>query len=221
MNWQDVWTRKGTTTVPAYDLQTLIALDGFDSGAGRLSVDGFRRVAAYVRRYARRGTRLLDVGCGAGALLWCLRDAGLALLGVDYSATLIAHARRAAPEARLAVAEAARLPFDADFIVAHSVFQYFPDLAYADRVLAEFRHRAPAALILDVPDAERREDAERARATAGSKPGRHLYYPRTFFRAARITDVTIPGYGNAPFRFNAYLRWEGRKRDPFWRFGGS
>jgi SAM-dependent methyltransferase len=208
VDWRSVWERKGTATIDRYDHETLIALDGFDSGAGRLTSGQFRDIAAMIVRELdlKPGMRLLEVGCGAGALLWCLRDSGARLFAVDYSARHIDHARRAIPEATFHVGEAASLPFEADAVVCHSVFQYFPDAAYASRVLAEFRRASPAALILDVPDLATKEACERARAAAGSKPGEHLYYPRDFFDGARrIWTNDLAGYGNAPFRFHVKL----------------
>jgi SAM-dependent methyltransferase len=204
--WRQIWEQKGSVDVGDYDLDVLIALDGFDSGAGKLSGGQFRELAALAtnRLELRHGMRLLEVGCGAGALLWCLREQGLQLYGVDYSHTLIAHARAAIPEATFAVAEADQLPFEADAIVCHSVFQYFPDHDYARRVLAEFARAAPVALILDVPDLGTREISEQHRAEAGSVPSPHLYYPRSFFAGATWTN-DLPGYGNAPFRFHALL----------------
>ncbi len=208
-DWHAVWERKGKASVGTYDLATLIALDGFDTGAGAMGAGQFRQVAQLVERTlgVGPGTRLLEVGCGAGALLRCLRETGAQLLGVDYSARLVEHARAAVPEATIEVAEAAELPFTADAIVCHSVFQYFPDLDYAARALESFRRAAPVALILDVPDVATREQAQAARAALGSKPGVHLYYPRSFFAGATTFDSEVEGYGNAPFRFNALVRF--------------
>jgi SAM-dependent methyltransferase len=206
--WREIWERKGRAQVELYDLETLLRLNGFDVGLGRIPPDRYQAVPEMVKRRLRLrpGMRLLDVGCGAGALLWCLRDQGLELLGTDYSESLLSHARRAIPEATFAVAEAAQLPFSADAIVCCSVFQYFPGYEYARRVCREFRQASPVALILDVPDLARREDAEGARQAAGSSPGKHLYYPRSFFGAAETWTVDLPGYGNAPFRFDVLMR---------------
>ncbi len=209
MDWHEIWEQKGAAELSRYYHETLIALDGFDGGAGRLSTTQFREIASLVVRELglRPGVRLLDVGCGSGALLWCLRDLGLSLLGVDYSATLIEHARAAIPEATFAIAEATHLPFRADAIVCHSVFQYFPDYDYAKRVLVEFRRVASVALIIDIPDLATREAAEKTRRSLGSKQGTHLYYSRSFFGDAKVRTNDLPGYGNAPFRFNVLLNF--------------
>jgi len=84
-------------------------LDGFDVGAGRLSVGSFREVARGAARdlSLRPGRRAVEVGCGAGAFLTCLRESGAALTGLDYAETLLGHARRALPDVSVACAEAA------------------------------------------------------------------------------------------------------------------
>jgi ubiquinone/menaquinone biosynthesis C-methylase UbiE len=186
-------------------------LDGFDSGAGRLSVDSFREVARGAARELSlgRGARVIEVGCGAGAFLSCLRESGAALMGMDYAPSLLAHARAALPDVPLTCADAADLPAPsgiADAIVVHSVFQYFPDLAYARRAVDEFRRVASSVLILDVPNLATRAEAELARAQAGSKPADHQYYPAEFFdRRRRVWSSDVPDYGNARYRFNVLL----------------
>ncbi len=207
MDWHEVWERKGSVGIGQYDLKALMALDGWD--AAGLTERQLRELADFVhsRLSLRRGLRLLDVGCGAGALLWCLRDSGADLLGVDFSASLIEHARRAMPEATYDVAEAAHLPFEADAIVCLGVFQYFPDYDYARRVLAEFQRVAPMALILDVPDLATREQSQAERAAAESKLGHNLYYPRGFFGGTTRTNSLV-GYRYAPFRFHCELRFD-------------
>ncbi len=214
MDWYEIWERKGSAVIGTYDHESLIALDGFDVGAGRLTSRQFFEIARLVQRELglQPGMRLLDVGCGGGALLWCFRGSGIRLFGTDYSKSLIGHARRAIPEASFAVGEAVNLPFEVDAIVCHSVFQYFPDADYAVRVLAEFRRVSRVALVLDIPDLATRDASERARDAAGSKPAEHLYYPRSFFQGRTWSQV-IEKYANAPFRFNALLPGQGSPAD--------
>jgi SAM-dependent methyltransferase len=207
--WRQVWERKGSPPVgDGYDLATLLAMDGFDAGAGALPAEGCAALVNVVRTELalRPGMSLLEVGCGAGALLWCLRDDGLELFGIDYSAALIEHAKAAIPEATFAVAEAIDIPFEADALLCHSVFQYFPDYGYARRAIEAFLRAAPVALVMDIPDLATKEESEAMRQASGSKRGRHLYFPRSFFEPARTWTSEVPGYGNAPFRFHAHFR---------------
>ena len=83
------------------------------------------------RLEAEPGQRLLDIGCGTGALLASLAGGGANsdLTGIDLSAEMLAVARaRVRPRLRLAQAVAGDLPFgDATFDVAvsTSAFHYF------------------------------------------------------------------------------------------------
>lgn len=96
----------------------------------------------------RPGERVLEVGCGVGAVLEQLATAepGLELVGIDLAPEQVATARRRLDErgirAELAVADAIRLPFpDASFdrVVMVWVVEHLPDpaaaLAEARRVL--------------------------------------------------------------------------------------
>jgi SAM-dependent methyltransferase len=83
--------------------------------------------------------RTLDVGCGEGRLSRDLAALGHDVAGVDFSPTMIAAAREAAPEMELHVADAADLPFDdASFgiVVAFMSLQDIDDLAGAVREAA-------------------------------------------------------------------------------------
>jgi hypothetical protein len=44
-NWQEIWKRRGATGEPPYDLRSLMDLDGFDCGPGRVAADDMRRYA--------------------------------------------------------------------------------------------------------------------------------------------------------------------------------
>ncbi|BEP12198.1 class I SAM-dependent methyltransferase [Acidothermaceae bacterium B102] len=89
------------------------------------------------------GTRLLDVGCGAGRVLRLASDRGALVTGLDVSQPLLDVARERVPDARLLLAEMDVLPFDEgsfDTVVGVNAFQFAADpmvaLAEAGRVLA-------------------------------------------------------------------------------------
>jgi SAM-dependent methyltransferase len=69
-------------------------------------------------------TRLLDVGCGPGRHVGALADRGMAVTGVDLAENFVRLAAERVPKARLARADARRLPFaDAAFDVVLSLCQ--------------------------------------------------------------------------------------------------
>ena len=229
--WLDVWTRKGLEAEDG-GLEALMRADGFDAGTGAISVDDWLRQAANIaaRLELDRAANVLEVGCGAGAMLWPLRDLGPALYGVDYSQTLAEVAARSVPGLTAQRAEAVSLPFPDtmfDAVFSHGVFFYFPDLAYAVRALEEIvRVLAPGrgrAMVLDVPDLDRRDACERFRRevvykgadypTSPEGPYRHLYFPRALFSdfaasqgmRAVFEDQDLPSYPMGPYRFNVTL----------------
>jgi len=84
--------------------------------------DGYARNARFVSDLGapvvellapRAGERILDLGCGDGALTLKLADMGCTVVGVDSSAPQVEACRRLGLDARLAVGE--RLSFDAKF----------------------------------------------------------------------------------------------------------
>jgi cyclopropane fatty-acyl-phospholipid synthase-like methyltransferase len=223
-SWVRIWERKGRNASgkPEYSTSDLFAADGFDGVMAQTGPAAQEHIARIIRTQLgiRTGMRVLEAGCGAGAVLSLLRDTGAVFSGIDYSAPHLQIAQRVLTEMRFAAASASALPFaDGAFEAAFSygVFLYFPDLEYASMVLDEMRRvTSPGApiLILDIPDAARREVCEQARREAGAAlHPPHCYYPRSFFEgfAARrgmriaIEDQAVPGYANSRFRFNACL----------------
>jgi SAM-dependent methyltransferase len=87
------------------------------------------------------GARLLEVGCGGGGLLRsCVAPKRpVAAVGIDMNATAVSIARDRVEGAALALADAARLPFDDgsfDAVVAQHVIEHFER---PDDVLREWR----------------------------------------------------------------------------------
>jgi SAM-dependent methyltransferase len=223
-SWLEVWRRKGRAASgrSSYLTGDLFAADGFDGAMAQTDAAAQGHIRRLIVENLRieAGMRVLEVGCGAGAVLSLLVDTGAALTGADYSEPHVAIARKVLPGVDLRIGEAGVLPFDAavfDAVFSYGVFLYFPDLAYAARVLAEMlRVARPGAplLIMDIPDEATHEECEVARRNAGASTNPpHCYYPRAFFerfaaeqlRSCRVFDQQVPGYLNSRFRFNALL----------------
>ena len=84
--------------------------------------EGYRRNAAYVPALAsavlslldaRPGERVLDIGCGDGALTSKIAEAGATVIGIDTSEAMLASARALQLDVRLIDAE--HLPFEGEF----------------------------------------------------------------------------------------------------------
>lgn len=224
ISWASIWKRKGRDAAGKadYSVSDLFAADGFDGVMARTDPSARHHIAQLIRQQLGicAGMRVLEVGCGAGAVLSLLRDTSAAFAGIDYSEPHVRIARRVLPHMQFATASASALPFaDGTFHAAFSygVFLYFPGLDYAAAVLGEMlrvTHRGAPLLILDVPDADKRELCEQARRAAGAAlHPPHCYYPKTFFTAcaeqngmrASVEDQAVPGYANSRFRFNVRL----------------
>jgi len=100
----------------------------------RESTRDFRIEAELLYRLLRPqpGSRILEVGCGGGALLSFLEGKGHEVVGVDILEEAVRLAQRAAPSSRVMRARAEELPFaDASFdrVVSHHLVEHLEDLA--------------------------------------------------------------------------------------------
>ena len=220
-NWHAIWERKGEELgSQACGDDQLFKANGYDTPLGSLSEQSrsqlMRNIISALR--IQRETRLLDVGCGSGAVLSLLRVTEARFTGVDYSAALVEVARRHVVGAEFRQAEARKLPFEDelfDAVLCNGVFLYFSDLDYANAALEEMVRICRIGgriFVTDVPDLAKKQSCleARRRANASVVP-EHLYYAKTFFTefAAKhslvvtLSEQTVNGYANAPFRFNA------------------
>ena len=227
-SWKEVWDARRLDSHKGSELEQLMAAGGLETGPGGVTEDAWRD---FVERAAETldigpGTRVFEVGCGAGAFLYPLYENGYVVGGLDQSAALVSYAAQAMPDGRWTIGDASALdpgePWDV--VVACGMFGYFPDLDYARGVLARMAAKATHAIaILDVPDLERRAEMPAARPPS---PGEtddearragldHLFYGRGWMlralaeigmRAVRIEDQRIDGCRHAPFRINVFAR---------------
>jgi methionine biosynthesis protein MetW len=109
--------------------------------------------ARIVAEFVRPGWSVLDLGCGDGSFLECLRREvpGIDVRGVDVSETALARARARGIEAsRLDLAEpAAEVPGGHDVVTALEVIEHVPD---AEAVVCRAATAARRYLIVSVPN---------------------------------------------------------------------
>jgi SAM-dependent methyltransferase len=204
--WRDIWENRIHGDSPADS--TLLALlkeDGYDT-LGAISEQAWRAHVQKlrVRLQLQPGDSVFDVGCGAGALLWCLREAGHRVGGIDYSASQIARARQVMPDVSdLEVQEATTLA---------------PGPAYDAVRMAAKATRCLA--LLDLPDLAQKDAIIRSRKKAlGEEAYRqryagleHLYYSRDWVKerleqlglTCVLESQSLEGYLHSPYRFNAF-----------------
>jgi SAM-dependent methyltransferase len=83
--------------------------------------------------------RVLEIGCGKGAILEHLRRTGYVVSGIDVDAAAIAHCVATCPGISAQVAGGENLPFDDSSFDAVLSFDVFEHIADSDRHLSEVR----------------------------------------------------------------------------------
>ncbi len=144
---------------------------------------------------------VFEVGCGSGAGLYLFQNDGYHVGGIDYSAHLIDIARRVLTSpVELICEEAANSAWDIryDAVLSNSVFSYFDNYQYAEKVLEAMYHKANQSIgIRDIHDIEKKEQFFRFRK--GIDPHyeeRYQDLPKFFMKK----------YWNNEFVFNCFMR---------------
>lgn len=224
--WQQIWRDRLLPRDGHIGLSQLMAADGFDAFGGVDEHAWRSYIGMFTARMdIRPGESVFEVGCGAGAFLLPLSEAGCTVGGIDYSPELVAVARAAIPTAQIDVADAIDLNVVAGFdvVVSNGVFLYFPDFEYAAEVLARMLAASQRGIaVLDVPDLARQAEATSARQKWLGEESysqkyvglRHLYYERDWFESTigdsdfdvEVADQELRGYFHTPYRFNVFVR---------------
>lgn len=223
-DWNAIWANRSGD---GHQLEDLLRLNGFDSGAGYVDSDNWLSFISSIADECgiSSGDRILELGCGAGAFLKGLQEVigGLQLSGVDYSRALLEKAREAIPDAIFFEADLRthEILAEYDVVISHSVFQYLDEEA-ARRVVRNSLEKAKKTVaILDIPNLSTRQASEAARkAELGEKEyGKkylglsHTYFEKELFESLRKDDwqvseaeSTIAEYLNKDFRFSVVFR---------------
>jgi SAM-dependent methyltransferase len=124
---------------------------------------------------SRRGGRLLELGCGAGAMLKLMQDLGWEVEGVDFDASAVARARAKGLKVHLGTLSDKRFPsgtFDA--VVGSHFIEHVQEpaetLNECHRVL-----KPGGTLVLITPNADGWGRRFYGRDWRGLEPPRHLY----------------------------------------------
>lgn len=88
---------------------------------------------------AGRPGRVLEIGCGKGAMLNYLREAGHTVSGIDIDEDALAHCREAYPAIPVSAASGDDLPFEDGSFDTVMSFDAFEHISRSDRHLAEVR----------------------------------------------------------------------------------
>lgn len=112
-----------------WDTQRYLDRHGFIIERGRALVDLLDPQA---------GERILDLGCGTGDIAATIAERDAQVVGVDASPAMIESARARFPALDFRVADAADLPFEAEFdaVFSHAVLHWVPHADDAARGIA-------------------------------------------------------------------------------------
>ncbi len=180
--WKQIWVRKGKA-----DGNDLLSFDGYEA----TQVD-MEEVAKQItkRLDIKKGDKVLEVGCGAGAIAQYL---DCDYTGIDYSHTLVKKHIEILHNSVL-TGEAADLPFkdhSFDKVICYGVYLYFDDKEYAKKATSELlRVARKSVLIGELPIRSHRKE--------------HLLFTTDEFEGWEISDGFYDPYRND--RFNAIYR---------------
>nr|WP_325191094.1 class I SAM-dependent methyltransferase [uncultured Selenomonas sp.] len=228
--WHTIWNRRQPSKEALLGdwrevFLELKRINGFDVMEGGIPLASLLAQSARIKELLRltAGQSVYDVGCGAGANLYLLAREGLAVGGTDYAAPLIEIAHKVLPDAReltCTEADAFDIQIKYDAALSNSVFSYFPDEAFAARVLTRMLEKTTGAIgLIDVHDAEKEEAFLTYRRAAirdydeRYKGLEKLFYKRAFFEdfarthnmAVTFPEIPMEGYWNTPFVFNVFM----------------
>lgn len=145
--WDEIWIRKGKA-----DTDDLYVLNGYERTTASLPV-----IAEEITRALdiRPGTKLLDVGCGAGALGSEIQKLtrGIFYVGTERSPTLVRKHITLLGNSVLNFSADEAVFSDSlfDCAVSFGVFHYFPSHAYAGKALREMLRQARNVFVGDLP----------------------------------------------------------------------
>lgn len=180
-SWKQIWTRKGKAEGTITDL---LAYDGYEA----THVDMEEVARQIVKRLdIRKEDKVLEVGCGAGALAQYL---DCDYVGIDYSHTLVEKHIEILHNSVL-TGEAADLPFKDkyfDKVICYGVYLYFDNKEYAQAATKELlRVAKKGVLIGEIPMRSHRKE--------------HLLFNKEEFEGWEISDGFYDPYRKD--RFNA------------------
>ena len=183
--WKQIWTRKGKADSSITDL---LAYDGYEA----TQIDMPAVVKEIVTRLdIKKEDRVLEVGCGAGALAQYL---DCDYVGVDYSPSLVKKHIEILHNSVL-VGEAGDLIFkdkSFDKVICYGVYLYFDDKEYAKKATRELQRVAKTAVLIgEIPIRSHREE--------------HLLFTPEEFEGWEISDGFYDPYRKD--RFNAVMKF--------------
>lgn len=243
-DWNRIWNSRKA------DLETLLSLNDKELFLKLKEMAGFDIVenkelySGFMDQYAQLKTELMfsvklnqtvpltsvfEVGGGNGANLLLFYKDGVSYMGeIDYSEVLTSTAKMmlenktGRSDLEITCGEAVQMSADIqyDAVFSNSVFSYFPDEQYAEKVLEKMLMKSKRNIaILDVHHDKKKEEFLAYRRTIipdydeRYKNLPKLFYSKQFFAEfaekhdldIKFANSHVKGYWNNPFIFNCYM----------------
>ena len=160
--YQDVpWAKKEFFKKENFDMVDLLMLDGHISDTGSYDIEKWNNLIDEIKDYSLldRFSNVLEIGCGAGAVLSCLDYCKIH--GIDTSKKLLSVANKVLKNGKFHVSEALKIPYGDlyfDLVLSCSTFQYFPDIGYMTKVIFEIERvlkNGGKLVLLDLLDSDK------------------------------------------------------------------
>jgi ubiquinone/menaquinone biosynthesis C-methylase UbiE len=186
--WKDVWNSKGNSRS-----EDLLFLDGYE----HLGVDfSSKKITDNIISTLEVpiGSSILEVGCGCGFLSREL-SSDYDYVGIDYSDSIIKK-HKSLFNHKVHTCAANDLFFEDksfDYVFCYGVFQYLPDLEYANRVVSEILRVARIGVFIgDLKNKKTRET--------------HFVFPKENFKKLGFSIVESNSDIDESKRYNVYRR---------------
>ncbi len=228
-NWKNIWNQDNGKIEYAI-LEMLIKLDGYyERGITTKTFLDYANLL--IQKLNIKNNSIFEVGCGCGAMLYTLKvllqkhNHNIKGGGVDYSKSYINLIQKLF-DSNFKFVEGEAINLDTntkmDFVISNSVFHYFTNLDYAEKVVEKMLQKANIAVgIFDINDESKQNAYEIKRQQEYGEiyitqfenlP--HLFYHKNWFEniakqhnwQIEIFDQNIENYVNSPFRFNVIFK---------------
>ena len=220
-SWHKIWDNQNR--VNNFLLETLIKADGFETGAGNFTLEDWKLYTKSLldNLDISKDDSIFYICCGSGAFLFNHFINNHKVGGIDYSEALIGIAKTIFKGSDFNVYEASKLDTKNkyDYVVSHSVFQYFDNLDYSKRVLLKMLEKANKKVgIFDINDKSKEKSYHKIRMGSMTQDDYlkkyqgldHMFYDKSWFKKIakendlkfKIFDQTFKKYSNSQLRFN-------------------
>ncbi len=230
--YQDVpWVKKEFFKKENFDMMDLLMLDGHINDTGSYDIEKWNNLIDEIKDYSLldRFSNVLEIGCGAGAVLSCLDYCKIH--GIDTSKKLLSVANKVLKNGKFHVSEASKIPYSDlyfDLVLSCSTFQYFPDIGYMTKVIFEIERvlkNGGKLVLLDLCDSDKEGKYKEYQITklgrkkynelySGeiNKNLKHLHISKEYiknllkdsFNNLTFTKASRRGDENDDFRFNLF-----------------